>query len=144
MDPNGLGPGNDALWKTIVSNMYTKEMDPFIAPKVQGILEASRQFHQVNVQYFPAPISKYNDPQIGESLIAHKTTILNEPFPPLSLADIRIRRVGYAIRSSLLRALHTMAGLGVTQETIAAVRKESEEPWRNMTMDVYLVWAQKR
>lgn len=122
MDSNGLGPGNDALWKLLVSNMYSKGMDPFIAPKVQGLLEASKQFRDVNVHYFPAPISKWNDPQIS----------------------VGVRRVGYAIRSSLLRALPTMTNLGVTQEMMTAVRKELEEPWRNMTMDVFLVWAQKK
>ncbi|KIJ34281.1 hypothetical protein M422DRAFT_263595 [Sphaerobolus stellatus SS14] len=121
-DPNGLGPGNDALWRIILDNMRSKQMDPYIVSKVQGILEASKEFEGINTQHFAAPVSKWNDPQ----------------------TDYRTRRVGFAIRSSILRALHTMTNLGVTPQIMQDVRKEMDESWRNMVMDVSLIWARKR
>lgn len=65
-DPAGLGPGHQALWKILTSNMYSKQMDPFMALRLRNILESSGLFSEVHVHYFPAPVSKYNDPTVGE------------------------------------------------------------------------------
>jgi len=121
-DPGGLGPGHQALWKILTSNMYSKQMDPFMALRLRNILESSGLFSEVHAHYLPAPVSKYNDPTV----------------------DPRQRRIGHAIRDSVLRALHTMTDKGVTQEIMDAVRREFDEPWRNMTMDIFFVFAKRK
>lgn len=37
-----------------------------------------------------------------------------------------------------------MTDKGVTQDIMDAVRREFDEPWRNMTMDIFLAFAKRK
>ena len=65
-DDERLGPGNKAVWEMFYQYAESNNMSPHAALALQGILESSGLFSEVNVRKVAVNMSKKGDPRIGE------------------------------------------------------------------------------
>ena len=68
-DEGGV-PGHKGFWNEFHHAMMGKDSSPRAGAKLQGILESSKHFSEVNVRKLVLPISKCDEPHVGELLSA--------------------------------------------------------------------------
>jgi len=122
-DHKSLGPGQKTFWEAFHKYMNSKGVYELAPCFYEDILKASGSFSEVNIKKFVVPMSRRT-------------------------RDRKISNLGATFKTSLRRAIQTIANNPRAPRILSEVAKEAQEEMDDCTRDLYInlyfTWSRKR
>ena len=142
----GLLPGQEAF-KQFQQHRTAKGVNPRTASALQGIIESSKLFSEVNVKKIVLPISKCDETEMGELNSPHSLGTYLLMISMCFLIDIGVRRITESFRNIMRKAVQEAKDSDeancLSSEVIEAVEEEINNPSRELQMEVHMTWSRR-
>lgn len=139
-DDGGLGPAVKSIYEAYHRKLREKNVDPFVGPALDGLLQDSGHFSEVNVKQINVPLSgkrKYIS-----------TLYLPATFTQYVVQDLEGNDLGVSMRIGVKRGWQHVANNpgeldAVTPQAVKEVLDEMDDPNRDLYFKMYFTWSRK-
>ncbi|KAF8469337.1 S-adenosyl-L-methionine-dependent methyltransferase [Gautieria morchelliformis] len=120
------GPGHDVAKKIIKEFQERRNINPRSASAVQGIIESSGLFSEVNVRKIVVPISRDQDPHLETGI--------------LPVVELYRKMIGRAIPA----LMENVPGMNQNSDGLGAAQENPDDLRRHIQMEIYMTWSRKQ